>query len=100
VARLKFRVTRIDLDDDEYVSAVTAVIRDDTLGVVTQLIGEVDVLSSARGNTEMTVRLPAATVARLFNEVGQICGDDPRYDAVGPDVHDSLSMIVYRLMED
>lgn len=41
MARLRFRVTTVHLDEDEEVEAIDAVVRDDTLVAVEGLIGPV-----------------------------------------------------------
>lgn len=99
MARLRFRVVNIHLDEEEEVSSIWAVVRDDTLVAVERLIGAVEhVGEPRRGGTELCVHLPADQVMKLFNAAGHTTDDLLREHA--SEIYDSLSFIVYRLMED
>lgn len=96
--RADFRVTRIDLDREEDVANVVAV----TTPAVVKTIGEVlgaepEVLATTRGGTEVELRLGSQQVLDVFNGFGKFPGSDPRHCG---DVYDSLSHVVYGLMED
>lgn len=97
MARLKFRITNIALDEEEDVSGITAVVRDDAYQVITDMVGPVETTAAARGGTEITIALPIATVRDLFQKVGEINGLDPRHP-VTTEVYDSLTAIFYGLM--
>lgn len=103
MARLKFRITTIHLDDEEDAYGITAVVRDDTFATILDLLGadaaNVAVSDTARGGTELTVMLAAPQMLELFRQVGKVAGDDPRYATGTSDVYDSLSCVVYGLME-
>ena len=71
MARTQFRLSVIALDEEENVREVTAVVRDDTYGLITSLLGDVNTVGRARGGTEMTITLPADAMFKLFAEVGE-----------------------------
>jgi len=98
MARLQFRLSAIALDEEENVREVTAVVRDDTYGLITSLLGDVNTVGRARGGTEMTIALPARAMWKLFREVGTIPGNDPRYPNGAHDIYDSLTAVVYGLL--
>lgn len=98
MAHLRFRITSIALDEDEDVSSVTAVVRDDAHDLMLGILGRVATSDVKRGGTEMTVTLPLADMRKLFSEIGRIPGDDPRYELGVSEVYASLSMVFYGLM--
>jgi|SRR6516165_2602114 hypothetical protein len=98
MARLKFRLTTIALDEEEDVREVTAVVRDDTYRLITSLVGDVQTISTARGGTELTIALPLDVMLKLFHEVGTIPGNDPRYAAGIEDIYESLTAVVFGLL--
>lgn len=100
MARLKFRTASIILDEEEEVREITAIVVDDTLKVITDILGQVTTLRSARGGAEMTIVLPVAKLLELFHACGRMNGYDPRYSMGGHEIYDSLSIVVYRLIED
>lgn len=72
----KFRLTTIELDEEQDVSSVSAAVSTSTLGVIRGFLGDVPwtVLSEA----ESAVTLPYAEALRLFRECGKLSGRDPR----------------------
>jgi hypothetical protein len=99
MARLKFRVSGITLDEEEEVAAITAVVRDDTLAIIRAMIPGVTVADRRRGGTEMTITMSAPDMVKLFGECGQIRGTDPRSEHTSQ-VYDSIARVLYGLMED
>lgn len=99
MARLKFRITNIALDEEEDVSGITAIVRDDAYEVITDLIGPVDTTAAARGGTEITITLPLAKTTALFRRCGEAFGSDLRYD-ITCEVYDSLTHIFFGLMRE
>lgn len=104
MARLEFRITTIHLDPDEDVEAITAVVRNDTLAAIGKLLShenadQIDVVSSDRGDTEMTVKMPWPVVSALHSAAGTVDPETPEGKAVGVAVYDSLSQVVYGLMQ-
>jgi hypothetical protein len=101
MARLRFRVAAIYLDEEEDVERIDAVVRDDTLPVINDLIGAVPVVSTARGGTELTITLDAVTIGKLFIAVGSlspsIAGDRYKHTS---EIWDSLSFVVHRMMDN
>ncbi len=100
MARLKFRATRISLNEEEDVSEVTALVDIDAYGLITDILGPVHTTVTARGGTEMTVTLPVADALTLWRACGSMNGLDPRYDKGSHDIWESLSRIVYGLIEE
>lgn len=100
MAHLKFRITNIALDEEEEVASITAVARDDAYEVITGILGDVDTIARERGDTEMTVVLPTPQMLDLFRACGGMNGLDPRHDKGGHEIYDSLSWVVYGLMEN
>jgi hypothetical protein len=102
MAHLRFRLVSIELDADEDPSGVTALVRDDTLKVITDMIGTVTVTADATTVTradELTIRLPLAQARDLFCQVGQIPTSDPRHEHT-TEVYDSLTAVFYGLMRE
>ena len=99
MARLKFRTTNIALDEDEDVAEVTAVVRDDAYEVITSSLGQVRTTATARGGTEMTVVLPVGDAMKLFRECGAMNGLHPLHAKGSSEIYDSLSTVVYGLIE-
>lgn len=100
MARLQFRLTTIALNEEEDVREVTAVVRDDTYRLITSLVGDVQTISNGRGGTELTIALPLDVMLKLFHEAGAIPGDDPRFAAGVHDIYDSLTAVVYGLLDE
>ncbi len=100
MAKLKFRVTTIALDDEEDVASVTAIVRDDAYQVLTGILGWEPATATARGGTEMTVELSAADMMTLLRECGSISSYDPRYDAGSGEIYAAMNWIYYSLMDD
>lgn len=100
MARLRFRVTTVHLDEDEEVEAINAVVRDDALAAVERLVGAVRrVGEPRRGGTELTVHLDAGEVGKLFHAAGRVSGLHPDHEHTD-EIYDSLSFVVYRMMEN
>lgn len=99
MARLRFRLATIHLDEDEHVAAVETVVRDDTHRVVTELVGQVLVLESRRGDTELVVHLTRRQVLDLFDACGRFTDLTPGHEHTS-EVYGSLSMVVHGLMDD
>jgi hypothetical protein len=77
-----FRVTRIDLDENEHVSAVHAVADDATADLVRVLAGgaSLDIRAGAwDGGVLGTITMPVAAFKIVLDASGKIPGDDPRY---------------------
>jgi len=101
MARLNFRLTSIALNDEEEVSAVTAIVRPPTRDLIVDLIGpDAAEFTPAANGFELMVTLPARSMHELFSKAGKLSGTDPRYEMGVYDLYDSLSMVVYRLCED
>lgn len=100
MARLKFRVTGILLDEEEDVAVVAACVDNDAYEVITGILGEVNTMDTRRGGTEMAISLPVTDALKLFGECGRMNGHDPRYAKGSSEIYDSLSAIVYGLIED
>lgn len=98
MARLQFRITSIALNDEEDVSEVTAVVRDDAYEVIKGILGDVTTTATARGGTEMTIVLPIIDAADLFRACGQMNGLDPRYAKGSHEIYESLTAVFYGLM--
>lgn len=97
MARLKFRISSIALDEEEDVSGITAVVRDDAYRIITDMVGPVETTAAARSGTEITIVLPLSATRELFSRCGELNGLDPRHHVTG-EVYDSLSTIFYGLM--
>ena len=97
MARLRFRISTIVLDEEEEVCSITAVVRDDTLAVIGKLIGEPPVLHTSRGGTELTIVMPVGDVIRLFHACGKTVGPDYEHTS---EIYESLSFPVYRMIEE
>ncbi|MFF5261401.1 hypothetical protein ACFY4C_20860 [Actinomadura viridis] len=100
MARLQFRVISIALDAEEEVARITALARNDAYEVITGILGQVQTPTRERGGTEMTVILPVSQMLDLFRECGRMNGYDPRHDRGGHEIYESLSSVVYGLMDD
>ncbi len=99
MARLHFRVVNIHLDEEEEVSSVWAVARDDTVAVIEGLVGAVErVGEPRRGGTESTIHLPHDEMVELFRKAGKFAPihDEHKHTR---EIYESLSFIVYGLME-
>ena len=92
----KFRLASVAFDENEDVSAVTAAVSTSTLGVIREFLG--DVPWTVLSETESAVTIPAPEVLRLFRACGKLPGTDPRYEHTH-EVYDSLSLVVYGLIE-
>jgi hypothetical protein len=96
-----FRVTRIDLDENQDVSAVHAVTDQATLEVIRQLAaGSFDITGHAgtglRHPGSWAIRLPSRTFLEVLYHSGKICGGDPLYR---PGLNSSLFRIWAGLIE-
>jgi hypothetical protein len=98
MSKTQFRVTNIALDDEEEVSGVTAIVRDDAYGVMTSILGRETATATARGGTEMTVNLSVADMATLYGECGRMNDFDPRSDPGGNAIYNSMLWIHCTLM--
>ncbi len=98
MARLRFRVTTIHLDENEDVSAVEAVVRDDTLVAVEHLIGAVRRAGRPWPSGAQAVWLDTAEIVKLFNAADKTTREHLCYEHTG-EIYDSLSFIVYGLMD-
>lgn len=99
MAKLRFRITSIALDEDEEVSGITAVVRDDTHQVITGMVGAVDTSNVTRGGTEMTITMPVAQMSGLLRQCGKTTGEDPRAEHTH-EIYDSLNWLFCSLMDD
>jgi hypothetical protein len=68
-----FRITSIELDEDEEVLAVTAAASDAALSVITEMLGTAPQVSGG------AVTLPVSSMATLHAATGKITGHDPRH---------------------
>jgi hypothetical protein len=73
----RFRVTRIDLDEQENVQSVTVTAQPDTASMIRGMLGG-DMTVTSSGNAAVTIELPADDAMRLYRECGQMPGTDPR----------------------
>lgn len=98
MARLRFRVVNIHLDEEEEVASIWAVVRDDTLTAVEKLIGAVErVGEPRRGGTENCIHLARDQVVELFDKAGKTTKDH-LYHEHTQEIDDSLSFVVYQMM--
>lgn len=86
-----FRVSRVD------VSEVAAVVSTATLGVIRTFLGDIPWRVLSESESEIT--LPVLGALTLFRECGKLNGYDPRHEHTYL-IYDSLSHIVYGLIED
>jgi hypothetical protein len=100
MAKLQFRITNIRFDDDEEVTELTAVVRDDAFGVIAGIIEDVNTVNTARCDTEMTVVLPVKDAMTLYRECGSMNGLDPRHEQGGHQIWDSLNWVYCSLMDE
>ena len=100
MAQLRFRITDLAFDEEEEVSMVTAIARDDTYQVIKELLDRpIVALQMARGGTEHTITLPVQDALELFRLAGRTTGGDPRHEHTH-EIYNSLSWVVYSLIED
>lgn len=102
MAHLRFRVLNVYLDDEEDVKAIDAVVRDDTTRVIHDLVGDAgaeELGAPRRGGTEFVLRLTRSQIYDLFDKVGKTTGEHPDHEHTH-EIYDSLSFVVYRMMED
>jgi hypothetical protein len=98
MARLKFRLTCITLDEEEDPKDVAAVVDSDAYEVITGFLGKVTTTDTRRGGTEMAIVIPIANASKLFHECGKLNGLDPRYGKGSGEIYDSLTMVFYGIM--
>lgn len=94
---VRFRVTSIALDENEDVAAVTARAGTATLKVITDFLDDVSWTVVSEQESEITLPLP--DLLKLFHECGGLSGLDPRHEHTHR-IYDSLSMVVYGLIEE
>lgn len=96
-----WRIETITLDEQEEVAGITAVIDAPYLPRLEHIVygdrGEARVIRRERGDTELWVQLDVAELLTLFHAVYENVVD-PALEIPGCSA--SLSMVVYRLMED
>lgn len=99
MARLRFRITIIHLDEEEDVEGIDARVHNETHAVIEQLIGErVPVVESDRGGTELVINLGVRQLVDLFGKAGKFAPVHPEHKHT-KDIYESLSFVVYGLME-
>ena len=92
-----FRVSRIDFDGEERVSAVHAICDPATLDVIRAVtFGGMDVAGAGVFHAEL--RLPVATALELYRTTGQVRGDEPRYPHTHV-VNESLNWVYCSLID-
>lgn len=95
-----WRIETITLDEQEEVAGITAVIDAPYLPRLEQIVygcvGAARVVRRERGDTELWVQLDVGELLTLFRAVYEDA--DPALEIPGCSA--SLSMVVYRLMED
>lgn len=100
-----WRIETITLDEDEEVASITAVLDAPYLDRLDKLIwpqndGCATVVRRERGDTEVRVSLDVGQLLALFRQVGNLT-DLPEDEAKNiPGCYNSLSFVVYQLMED
>jgi hypothetical protein len=100
VPKQSFRVTSIELDPEEEVSAVRVQVTARAYEVITgQLLTGETVKTLDHGNDHRLIELLTPQVTRLHSLTGKFSGDDPLYP-VTTEIYDSLCMVVYGLMEE
>lgn len=94
-----FRVTRIDLDGKEDVSAVHAVADEETLEVLRQLTdSEISIYGrEGRHAANVLLRLPVRAFAEAYRASGRIPGNAPQYR---PGLNDSMARVYFGLISD
>jgi len=94
-----FRVTWIELDEAENVSAVHAVADDATADVVRALAGgsRMTVSRSVSSAELSVIRMPVSTFRIVLDASGKIPGDDPQYR---PGLNNSLSRVYDGLISE
>lgn len=98
MARLRFRITTIALDEEEDVSEVTAVVDGDTHRLISEVLDSVTTTDTRRGGTETTIVLPVSDALELFDWCGKRNGLDEGW-ASSSEIWRSLSTVVYGLIE-
>jgi hypothetical protein len=98
MAQLHFRITDIALDEEEDVTALTAVVDRGIFEVITGILPKVTTTDERRGGTEMVITLPIADAQKVWRECGRMTGADPRYAKGTTEIYDSMCMVVYGLM--
>lgn len=87
----QFRITDIGLDGEENVNVITAVIREDALKVITNVLHEV--YGEMVSRSEAVVELSAAEARKLFAECGAMAGTTEPAGRAASDVHGSLTRV-------
>ena len=99
MTKMNFRVTSIELDPDEDVTAVRAMATAEAARVIAGFGGiePPSVPVGPDGPRLMTFSVPQ--IMKLHEATGKIRGDDPVYP-VTTEIYDSLCMVIYGLIED
>lgn len=96
-----WRIETITLDEDEEVASIIAVLDAPYLDRLDKLIwpqndGCATVVRRERGDTELWVSLDVGQLLALFRAVGSLTDEAKNI----PGCYDSLSFVVYQMMED
>lgn len=100
MAKLQFRVTNIRFDEEEEVTELTAIVRNDAYKVITGILANVNTTNTARGGTEMTIILPVSDAMNLFRECGKMTGLDPWSEQGGQEIWKSLNWVYCSLIDE
>jgi hypothetical protein len=93
---VKFRVTRIDLDDNQDVDMVHAVADDATVAVISELTAG-PVGTVGRYGADAVIRMPVRVMLEIWRAQDTMPGTDPRYRYP---VSDSLGRIYFGLISE
>jgi len=91
------RVSSVAFDEGQEVSTVTMIVSTGTLEAIKAFVPEAT--WTVRSETENEVTLLVQDMLTLFRHAGRTSGLDPRYPHTSQ-IYDSLTMVVYGLMED
>jgi len=95
-----FRITSIQLDQDEDVASVCARATDATCDVIAGMLpGDPGWLGEPAPDGYRKVTLQRPAMGRMHFLTGKIRGTDPRHEVTG-EIYDSLCMVIYGLIED